>query len=320
MPRSLFQKIAERIWCYKGRQVVFDELERLRAEVANVKYELHDEIRGNMSPLKFPIVKSKEETLDAILCRGCSIARLGDGEFLLALGRSIPFQDYSPELARRLRQVLASDNPRLLVGIPNLFGSLESVKPEYRLVWRMHFAACRSKIYELLSFDKTYYDTQLSRPYIIYDQPGDLRGYFDRFKMIWKDKEVVLIEGSQSRLGLGNDLLATAASVRRILAPPKNAFRRHDELLREAARQSPKVLFLLALGPTATVLACDLAERGWQALDIGHIDIEYEWFLRKAQQKLPIPGKYVNEARGGDRVDNRLVDSEYRRQVIAEVL
>ena len=38
---------------------------------------------------------------------------------------------------------------------------------------------------------------------------------------------------------------------------------------------------LIALGPTATILAYDLAEKGVQALDVGHIDIEYEWFLRK---------------------------------------
>ena len=37
-------------------------------------------------------------------------------------------------------------------------------------------------------------------------------------------------------------------------------------------------LFILALGPMATVLAYDLARLGYRALDLGHIDIEYEWF------------------------------------------
>lgn len=44
-------------------------------------------------------------------------------------------------------------------------------------------------------------------------------------------------------------------------------------------------LVLIALGHTATVLAYDLAEVGYQAIDIGHIDIEYEWFLMRAPKK-----------------------------------
>jgi hypothetical protein len=119
---------------------------------------------------------------------------------------------------------------------------------------------------------------------------------------------------------MGNDLLATAASVRRIVGPATNAFERYDDLYREATKQPRNMLFLLALGPTATVLAHDLAEDGYRALDIGHIDIEYEWFLRKAIEKIVIPGKYVNEAKGGQRVDDRLVDSDYHRQVIATII
>ena len=53
-------------------------------------------------------------------------------------------------------------------------------------------------------------------------------------------------------------------------------------------------LILVALGQTATVLSYDLAKLGYWAIDIGHVDIEYEWFLRGAKDKLPVAGKYVN--------------------------
>src|SRR5262249_45338088 len=157
----------------------------------------------------------------------CSIARHGDGEFRVALGYSIPFQEHSPELARRLKEVLASSDPRLLVGIPDVFGSLQGLKPEYRLFWRTHLAAYRNAIYELLSFKKTYYDALFSRPYIIYENASGARAYFDKLKQVWRGREVVLIEGEQSRLGMGNDLLAATASVRRILGPPRNAFQKY---------------------------------------------------------------------------------------------
>lgn len=54
-------------------------------------------------------------------------------------------------------------------------------------------------------------------------------------------------------------------------------------------------MVLIALGPTASVLAYDLNESNIQAVDIGHIDIEYEWFLKGCTKKEKIYGKYTNE-------------------------
>lgn len=54
-------------------------------------------------------------------------------------------------------------------------------------------------------------------------------------------------------------------------------------------------LVLAALGMTATVLCYDLAKKGYQAIDIGHVDVEYSWFLMGAKNKCPVPGKAVNE-------------------------
>ena len=42
---------------------------------------------------------------------------------------------------------------------------------------------------------------------------------------------------------------------------------------------SKNKLILIALGPTATVLSYDLYKLGYHVIDIGHADIEYEWFL-----------------------------------------
>lgn len=61
----------------------------------------------------------------------------------------------------------------------------------------------------------------------------------------------------------------------------------------------------------ATVLAYDLSLRGYQALDLRHIDVEYEWYLRRCTSKIPIDGKYVNEChiRGGV-IKNEEYDSQ----------
>lgn len=72
---------------------------------------------------------------------------------------------------------------------------------------------------------------------------------------------------------------------------------------------------------TATVLAYDLAKEGYQAIDIGHIDIEYEWYKRASLKKIAIPGKYTNEACDGKGTRyGELNDSTYQKQIIKRIL
>ena len=75
---------------------------------------------------------------------------------------------------------------------------------------------------------------------------------------------------------------------------------------------------LIALGPAATVLAYDLYQAGYQAIDIGHLDIEFEWFLHKSDKRELIPGKYVAEA-GGMAEDTLQDDQRYLEQIIQTI-
>ncbi len=52
------------------------------------------------------------------------------------------------------------------------------------------------------------------------------------------------------------------------------------------------------MGPTATLLAYDLYKLGYQSVNLGHTDIEYEWKLKNATHKIQIKNKYVKEALG----------------------
>ena len=74
---------------------------------------------------------------------------------------------------------------------------------------------------------------------------------------------------------------------------------------------------MIALGPTATVLAYDLAEMGYWALDIGHLDLEYEWFL-KGKGYSYVPHKYNNEALGDTKVQD--IYDEYYEETIIETI
>ena len=77
-------------------------------------------------------------------------------------------------------------------------------------------------------------------------------------------------------------------------------------------------LICISLGPTASVLAFDLAVNGFQALDIGQIDNEYEWYIRDAQFRIPIKGKMVAEVKNHYEKDE-IIDAEYAKEVICKV-
>ena len=130
----------------------------------------------------------------------------------------------------------------------------------------------------------------------------------------------MIIEGEKSRLGIGNDLFNNMKSIQRILCPIKNAFNVIDKIINEVIKKIDKnKLLLLALGPTATVLAYDLHRLGYQVIDVGHIDIEYEWFLRNTTNKLSIENKYVAEVNGDNNNFTKVKDKNYYKQIISTI-
>lgn len=138
--------------------------------------------------------------------------------------------------------------------------------------------------------------------------------YFHKITKIWEQRNVLLIEGEKSRLGVSNDLFLKAKSIKRILAPAQNAFDKYDQIVDAAIRYPKDHLILVALGPTATVMAYDLHCAGYQAIDIGNIDIEYEWYRMGTKEKVKIKGKYTSEVAGGSTVDD-VTDLAYHQQI-----
>ena len=70
------------------------------------------------------------------------------------------------------------------------------------------------------------------------------------------------------------ELFDSAATVLREGAPPTDVYA-HVDALEQRLLEVPADIFLLSLGPTATVLAARLSRRGRRAIDIGHITSSY---------------------------------------------
>lgn len=296
---------------------------RLECYINNLPYELM--APNAHSNLYYPRVENVDTTIDLILSERKSLVRFGDGEFSLMKNIDRPkYQQTNPILAERLAEVLTVELPDLLIGIADNYGCLSDYTHtdaqgirEYLTLGERYFQL------SILSPEKTYYDARISRPYIMYNDKNTDRpaNHFLRLKEIWNNRDVILIEGSQTRAGVGNDLFSNTRSLKRIIGPATNAFDRYDELLYAALDcATDDTLFLVALGPCAKPLVFDLVKSGHQAIDFGHIDIEYEWFLRHATQRIPILNKYTNEALGGDTDISELDDAEYNSEIVKKCL
>jgi len=272
--------------------------------------------------LKLNIIP-KENTLDELIYNNKSIVRFGDGEYDLIFGRKISFQEYDEKLSERLNEILKTDEKGLLIGIHDSLNEdfinkyfTESAKT----FWKNWIKNNEKKLIHLLDENKTYYSSQISRFYMDYKDKSNVSLYVNKLKKLWDKKDIVIIEGDKSRLGVGNDLFNNTNTIQRILCPSVNAFEIYDKIYNESLKIPKNKLVLIALGPTATVLGYDLYKKGYQAIDIGHIDIEYEWYLRNSTYKVKIENKYTNEAIEGSINIKDIDDANYNKQIIAKII
>ena len=267
--------------------------------------------------IKHPIVKSTEETLAYLLHNKCSMSRLGDGEFMLIFGHSIRYQKSNKELSRKLIEILHSNIPNHIVCVSDVFGDMKERNEENKKYWTNHLMIHRHQYYSVMDMKKVYFNTSASRVYKLLEDKSLAAPRFEMWKELWNERDVVFVEGEKTRMGVGNALFDNAKSIRRILGPAENAYSVWERIFEETKKIEKSALIILALGPTATVLSYELAKEGYQALDLGHIDIEYEWFLRE-RDNCVITGKYTNEVIGGNNVAD-IEDMCYKNQIIAVI-
>ena len=234
---------------------------------------------------------------------GGSVIRFGDGELLILFKKGAPaFQKYSDKLRNDLLQILFDTRPNLLLCLPRLLSNKDEFKKltiNSQFYWVRFLRKYSSDLKLLESSElknRLFGDTQVTRFYRGTLDRQLSEEIFNRFKNILKNKEIFIFEGSKTRFGVGNDLLSEAKSVSRVLAPTTNAYERIDELKKISLNIPKKTLIIVSLGPAGKVISHFLVKRGYQVCDLGHLDIEYEWFRRRVSTSKPIPGKYVNEA------------------------
>lgn len=305
LPKEIKEKMS------KPNADTYRELEeyQMDKELLIIKEDLLQEMRK--SPIK---ILSIEDTIKKIKKEKKSIARFGDGELDVIIGGDIGFQSKNEALAKKLLEILKENQDDCLIGLPDAINTFENLTEESETFWIKNMEKNRKTWLKYLNTGMTYCNSNLTRLYIRYKDRSNAGKYFAMLKEIWEDRDVIICEGELTRVGIGNDLLDNCKSIQRIIGPSENAYDKHDELLRVLKQQPKDSLIIMALGPTATVLAYELAKEGYQALDIGHLDIEYEWYNRNATKKEKISYKYTNEVKNG-KTAQTFEDEDYSKQI-----
>lgn len=219
--------------------------------------------------MRYPDNWGEWKTLKLALS-GKSLARYGDGEIKLMLGRNAKSQRHHPDLAKALREVVRDVKGPCLPCIPNIAAKV-SPKEEF---WAGYRGSRVVSLYDT-SRAATYGSAFITRPDSAPPQ-AKIGGedYFAEVRKLWEGRDVVIVRGSTK--SLHGEYMPGAASVEEIRAPRQHAWDAFPDLFDRLKTETSRPV-LLCLGATATVLANRLAYEGVHALDLGHIGM----FMKK---------------------------------------
>lgn len=262
------------------------DMEFSYANIEGYKYIIIDEIRN----LKMFNILNPVETIQYIVDNKVSVVRFGDGELTLMddlmgggiskSGKDIAFQVYDKTLSKKLHEVLTSNNPKILVCIGHsLFVSNRNfTEISKKFIITSTATRYRNQLLQHCSFDVIYGDTGFTQIYQTFKN-FDFNMYFEQVKDIFRNRDISIICGDGIFNGfIYNIFEEVAKSVDYIYAPKVDAFNQYEMIFNKAKAIDKNRLIVIILGPTATVLAFDLAKLGYQALDLGHIAKDYNAF------------------------------------------
>lgn len=257
-------------------------------------------------------------SIDYINQHHASVVRFGDGEVDLIMGRNIPYQSYDKNLASELLEILETpSSPQLMVCLPDVFERLGRYNSSAQHFWECHFEQF-ADFYKEHCRSSWYGSTFLSRPYIDWVDKSQAQANIEKLRSLWQDKDLLIVEGETSRSGVGNDLFDNSKSIKRIIGPSKNAYQNLDWLYDKVMEHSANRLVFVMLGPTAKVLVKRLSDSGIQAIDLGHIDSEYEWYQMKATHKVKLTHKHTAEFNYDEDITFE-EDATYNAQIVAHI-
>jgi len=231
----------------------------------------------------YPKVASIDETIEELISNRKSIARYGDGEFMLCFGRSINFQRRDRFLRKRLRMILQNNSPSCLIGLPDYNPQL------FSSFWWQFWYENTKIVSRMLNTNTKYYNQGISR--------GINLEQIERLKAVWEGRNVIFIYGRGSRFDIGHELFCNVNERHTIEGLAVNAWFEYDSLIQKVLDLSKTIsnpLVICSLGPTATVLAFDLSIE-LQTIDLGHLTNVFDMLKYGANSPENLPSQVIDE-------------------------
>lgn len=253
-----------------------------------------------------------------MLKNNLSLIRFGDGEINLFSGENIYFQDYLSKIYDDFLKITQNSKNNVLISIPDALGTLKN-KPLYiRWHWVSHIKKQKKSYKILFNRNLTYGNAHFSRPYTDIKDYNRSKSYFKKIKELWEDKRLLIVEGEFTRNGYKNDLFNNSKDLQRIICPSENAYNYIPEIKNQILDFFCHDLILFSLGPASKIIIHELSSLNYICIDIGHLDSEYEWFLKRDNlKKTKFSHKHTADIK-----DNNILevsDSEYLKSILVEI-
>lgn len=226
-------------------------------------------------------VLNYDRTIELLLNFPKSFCRFGDADIEIMMGNNYPYQKYDERLKNIMLEILEKNDDKLYVGINyNYFHSIANFNDFNRKFYILYASKYRNFLLKHCNNERQYIAAGFTQLYtVLVDY--NYSDYFKKVKLLFKDKELVIVAGQGVLDKLQFDIFELAKSREYIQAPNLHAFSEFDNLLNAALDFPPdKKTFVFILGPCAKALVYKLTQKGYIAWDIGHLAKDYDAYMR----------------------------------------
>lgn len=231
-----------------------------------------------------PQIKDYNETLDELINTNKSFIRFGDGELCLCYMDSGLFESDFSKYKAELAKILNNKNKNIMVGIPKSYfysypGELEGSFGHTKMILDNHF----NNFKQFINKDIVYYDayttilpTQLNKNFF------NLQEYNEKIKLIFKDKDVLLVTGDLNVVNWQNDIFKYAKSVDQLVYDmPNNACQHYDEILADVKEKGIGKVVVMVFGQLGKLVGYKVAnEDNMRVIDLGHYFKIYDYLVK----------------------------------------
>lgn len=192
-----------------------------------------------------------------------------------------------------MQEILSNKDSNFLVGVNHYyFNKCRFFRPFVQKFYNRWVPNNLPRIASFLKQDRTYFDAGFTQPYLSFKKSYNYEEHYRRLRSIWDGRDVLIVCGISILDGIKYNIFENSSSLQFMDAPKINAYDKYDEILSQISQHNKNTLIILILGPTATVMTYDLYLKGYQALDLGHIAKDYDWYKRKIKCTRRSIGKF----------------------------